>query len=217
MTSSWPNRDAFGRTSRILPGDLDGIETAIRTLFGQITTSTEWTKLLRVIGTLSDDLEAAQVAVQDQTDPATATGVNLDWLGENVGRPRAGLSVDDDYRIAVIARGYALIGSGVVADVIAVLDILGQAAGSVVLEHWPAKISVYLGASGVSVSTLAVILAAVRDVVADGVGVISVSTGDRPADSVDAAASSLIEDPILGDSVSVSITDPGETAVTAYP
>ena len=75
---SWPNRDTFGGTSPIDVGDLDGIETAIRTLFGQITDATVWTKLLRVFGTISDDLEATMLEVQTQTDPATATGSN--WM-----------------------------------------------------------------------------------------------------------------------------------------
>lgn len=215
MSTSWPNRDAFGVTSAVAPGDLDAIQTALRKIYAQVTSQTEWEALYRVIGTIGDDLEAVQTAIQTQTDPQTATGWSLDELGRGVGKPRNGLS-DDEYRLAVMARGAALVGDGTIDSILGVLDVLAVADGATIAELWPAKIKAYL-AGTFTLSELAVILAGLRDVVADGVGVVSVGYGDRPVSSVDAAIAAQISNPILGDSINVSITDPGNTAVTVYP
>ena len=211
MSTSWPNRDAFGSTSAIPAGDLDAVQTALRKIYSQVTTADEWTALLRVLGTLGDDIEAVQTAIQTQTDASTATGASLDEIGAGVGARRNGLT-DDEYRLAVIARGAALVGDGTIADVLAVLEIFDAAAGAVVLEYWPAKISVALASTTWTPTEVAVIARGIRDVVADGVGVISVSEGGDPWDGV----AGSVDDALVWDGVAGSVTGAGEWVGAAY-
>jgi len=212
MSTSWPNRDAYGVTSAIPVGDLDAIDTAIRKIYAQVTSDDEWRALYRVLGTIFDDIEAVQTAIQTQTDASTATGASLDEIGAGVGARRNGLT-DDEYRLAVIARGAALVSDGTIDDVLAVLEIFDAATGAVVLEHWPAKISVALASTTWTPTEVAVIARGIRDVVADGVGVISVSEGGDPWDGVSGA----VDDALVWDGVAGSVTGAGTWVGAAYP
>lgn len=121
-------------------GELDAIRTALNRLFKQFESDPDWRNLATVIGEQFKNVDIQQLAITGGRYVSNAIGATLDDIGEIVGRPRGGLTDDDDYRQAIIAEGASLITSGTVPEILEVVAaLLGAIPGVVFTEKFPAS------------------------------------------------------------------------------
>lgn len=124
----------------IPPGQLDCVTTARERLYKQFEAPRpNWTALSELIGELFCDVSRQQGQINSLRYVSTASGVQLDEIGELVGRPRNGLP-DDDYRRAIVAAANALITSGTVPEILdLVRTLFGDSVSIDYQEFYPAS------------------------------------------------------------------------------
>lgn len=122
----------------IRPGSLDAKQTALNRLWKQFEVAPNWRLVMTVIGELGDELDDRWKSINFSRYVNTASGVQLDMIGELVRRDRSGLS-DTEYRLAIIAETVSLFSSGTVPEILEVVEaLLGPSVGSVFIEQFPA-------------------------------------------------------------------------------
>lgn len=210
MPTVWPNVDAWDVQSSIDAGDLDCVNTALGRLYEQFAGRANWTALVTVIGQTFQSLEDLSNDVVTQTSIGTAEGIHLDWIGSIVGRRRNGLA-DDDYRRAIIARGVGLAQDGSIRALLEAIETITGAPGAMIGEIWPAKISVTLGDT-FTLAELEIIATALRDAVADGVGIAALSNATAPPDSIDGG----IDDAFVLDAEDGSVASADDLPIVIY-
>lgn len=121
-------------------GELDAVRTAINRIWKQFESDPDWRNLATLYGEEAKKIDVQHAAIKAGRYVSNAIGVTLDAIGELVGRPRGGLTDDDEYRQAIIAEGASLLTSGTVPEILEVVDaLLGPGSGAVFTEKFPAS------------------------------------------------------------------------------
>lgn len=104
--------DELGDPSVFSPvGTLDYATTTQNRLFKQWEDDPEWLSMMDIIAASFAEVEGQLLEINDNRSVSTAFGVQLDDVGELVGRKRNGLD-DADYRRAIIVDANTLFSSG---------------------------------------------------------------------------------------------------------
>jgi hypothetical protein len=114
----WGTLDDDGAPLPIEPGDLDTVTTAQNRLFRQFMLGDNWQRLFSVIGVVFGEVELVSAEAHLERYVGTASGANLDRIGELVNLQRGGTTDDDDYRLAIIAEATSLVVSGTPEEII---------------------------------------------------------------------------------------------------
>ena len=157
----------FGENLLTSAGLVDHSATAISRLAEVIKTQPNFLALLASLVTQVQDLETALQQLNTLRGLPTATGGQLDVIGEILTQPRAGLS-DGDYRDFLSARILLNQSSGTVDQILTIFALVTT--GTLTLTEWPpAAFELQLQGQALTADTLAVLLAILRQARAAGV------------------------------------------------
>lgn len=157
-------------------GALDCVQTALNRLYYQWQGQPNWQSLMRVAGEVVQRLETLSLGILTQMHIATATGVQLDKIGEFVGLERGSLSDDDLFRLAIIAKGAALTSSGTVDELIGILATLFPNNSVNVIDAPPANIIVTVSGPALDLSLVEFVSTIFLPAVSAGVGFVFSAT-----------------------------------------
>lgn len=99
-------------------------------------------KAIRALLTPAPTIEAALRQALTRLDVNTATGVHLENVGKKVGRPRSGITDDEEYRRYVRAQISANKSDGIVNDVIKVARAVVPEAETILVQNVGAAASI---------------------------------------------------------------------------
>lgn len=159
-------------------GDLACVTTALNRLYYQWQSAPNWVALMTAIGQAAQTLENLTADVAEQTSLATATGVQLDKIGEVFGVARGAFD-DTLYRLAIIAKGAAMTSSGTVDELINILQVMFPTASVNVLDAPPANLVAIVSASPLDLAIVAFVASIFLPAIAAGIG--SVFVASNPA------------------------------------
>jgi hypothetical protein len=151
-------------------GALNCEQTALNRLYYQWQDQPNWQALMRVIGQVFQRVEDLSLDVLQQFQLATATGIQLDAIGALFGIARGSLT-EEQYRLAIIAKGSAMISSGTHDELIGILQVMFPTAEITISDAYPAAITVTLSDVGINLALVAFVATIFLPVVAAGVGV----------------------------------------------
>jgi hypothetical protein len=156
-------------------GALDCVTTALNRLYYQWQGGANWQALMTTLGQVVQNLETLQEDIAEQRSLLTATGVQLDYIGELFGVARG--SFDDElYRLAIIAKGAAMTSSGTTDELIGILQVMFEGADVNVLDAYPANIIVTVADTPLDLSIVAFVASVFLPAVAAGVGSVFVAS-----------------------------------------
>lgn len=146
------------------------VEQALDRLTQQFKGKPNVETVVSALASPTQDIEDALWQLFSERDVETATGVQLDAIGNLVGQPRGGL-IDGDYRRFVRARISVNKSNGLVEDILTVsqLVLADDVAALVLVPSYPAAILLRIVGSTVSEEVASLLVSFLRKVVAAGV------------------------------------------------
>lgn len=156
-------------------GFLETVDTALRRLWKQYEAGPNWIALMTTIGDAFHELETALYELQYEGTWRNATGVQLEMIGEEVGRPRGSLVDDEDYRKAILVDTATLFSSGTLPEILELLGTLFEGSTYYLDLAYPAGIRIRV--EELSADDLDLVVDLFSDVPAAGVGMV-ISTYD---------------------------------------
>lgn len=168
-STSWPNETEDGEQLPIDIGDLHTIETTLQRIYKQWEGRHTWADLGEIFGRIFHEVETITGRIDRERYVGDAIGVQLDMLGEMVGRPRGSLVDDDLYRLAIVVDASTLFAKGTRRDVRRIAKrLLGSSA--LYRDVFPAKFR--LLATDIDPEIYELLLDIMQDVPPAGVGAI---------------------------------------------
>lgn len=134
---------------------------ALKRLIDQWSASPRYQDLIRSIVDPCQAIEDNLIALLNLRSVETATGQQLDNLGEIVGQPRDGRT-DEEYRLWIHARILANRSTGTPDDSIEIMKLIASEATTTLIEYYPAAYSVQAYGLTDDPHTVAEILQAVK-------------------------------------------------------
>ena len=156
-------------------GALACVQTAVNRLYYQWQSAPNWLALMTAIGQVAQTLEDLGLDVAQETVLATATGVQLDKIGELFGVARGSFN-DTLYRLAIIAKGAALTSSGTVDELINILQVMFTGASVNVIDAPPANLIAVVSSSPLDLAIVAFVASIFLPAIAAGIGSVFVAT-----------------------------------------
>lgn len=148
-------------------GTLDYATTTKNRLYKQWEEDPEWLSMMDIIAASWAEVEGQLLEINDFRSVSTAFGVQLDLVGELVGRDRNGLN-DEDYRRAIIVDANTLFSSGTPWELTELVRTLYPNNDVSYREFYPA--SFVLSISGLSLEEFQLTLDIMQDTPPAGVG-----------------------------------------------
>lgn len=145
---------------------IDNITIAPQSILNHDTTS-EFGKLWTMFGTQLDIVNAEILKSKMLLVISSATGLNLDGIGQLINEDRVPGATDEEYRIALYTKIAYIRTSGSGNAIIDGLTILTQASGVTLIEEFPATVRAWVNVASGTVPTD--INTRDRDIVAAGV------------------------------------------------
>jgi hypothetical protein len=166
-STSWPNEDEDGAQLPIDIGDLHTIETTLQRIYKQWEGRQTWADLGEIFGRIFHEVETITGRIDRERYVGDAVGVQLEMLGEMVGRPRGALVDEELYRLAIVVDASTLFSKGTRREVRRIAKrLLGSSA--LYRDIFPAKFR--LLATDITTEAYQLLLDIMQDVPPAGVG-----------------------------------------------